>query len=62
MQCGIGQVNDWVLERIFGTGNPPSDFGVYVTKENIDEHIKDVRAQLLALPGQKDSWTELMGE
>lgn len=51
-----------MLKRIFGTGNPTSYFGVYVTKENIDEHIKEVRAQLLALPGQKDSWTELMEE
>ena len=58
----IGQVNEWVLDRIFGTGNPPADFGVYVTKDNIDEHLKEVRAQLMALPSQEDSWTRLMKE
>ena len=58
----IGQVNEWVLDRIFGTGNPPVDFGVYVTKDNIDEHLKEVRAQLMALPSQEDSWTRLMKE
>ena len=58
----LKQVNSWILDRMSGNGNPPTDFGVYVTKENIDEHIKEVRAQLLALPSQKDSWTELMGE
>ena len=56
----LGQVNDWVLERIYGTGNPPADFGVYVTKDNIDEHIKEVKAQLLALQHQKDSWYVMM--
>ena len=56
----LGQVNDWVLERIYSTGNPPADFGVYVTKDNIDEHIKEVKAQLLALQHQKDSWCVMM--
>ncbi|OUO93790.1 hypothetical protein [Cloacibacillus sp. An23] len=58
----LDQVNEWVLERMLGTGNPPSDFGVYVTRENIDEHVKEVRAQLIALRETKDSWDTFMDE
>lgn len=58
----LPQVNKWVLDRMRNTGNPPSDFGVYVTAENIDEHLREVRAQIMALPHQKDSWAELMEE
>lgn len=58
----LGQVNEWVLGRMSGTGNPPSDFGVYVTQENINEHINEVRAQLTALRYTKDSWNIFMEE
>ena len=58
----LAQVSEWVIDRIYGRGNPPSDFGVYVTAENIDEHLREVRAQIMALPHQKDSWAELMEE
>ena len=55
-------LSEWVIDRIYGRGNPPSDFGVYVTAENIDVHLREVRAQIMALPHQKDSWAELMEE
>ena len=58
----LPQVNEWIVEKMQGRGNPPSDFGVYVTAENIDEHLREVRAQIMALPHQKDSWAELMEE
>ncbi|WP_300260503.1 hypothetical protein [uncultured Cloacibacillus sp.] len=58
----VDSVNEWVLERMLGTGNPPADFGVYVTSENIDHHIEEVRAQFLALLNQKDSWSIFIEE
>lgn len=53
-------VNEWVIDRIYGKGAPPADFGVYVTNENVEEHINEVRAQFIKLKNQKDSWDELM--
>ena len=58
----LPQVNEWIKDRITGEGTPPDDFGVYVTKDNIDEHIKMVRKQFFALLHQTDSWGVLMDD
>lgn len=50
-------VNTWIRDRVTGIGTPPEDFGVYVTKDNIDSHIKTVREQILSLVNQTDSWS-----
>ena len=53
----LSVVNTWIRDRVTGIGTPPEDFGVYVTKDNIDIHIKTVREQILSLVNQTDSWS-----
>ena len=41
------EVGDFILNRMFDyqDGTVPADFGVYVTPENVDEHLLQVKAQ-----------------
>lgn len=56
----LPQVQELMRDRIYGIGNPPHDFGVYVTKDNIDEHVKMVKKQMLSLINEKDDWDKLL--
>jgi hypothetical protein len=41
-------VGDMIIKKIFGSGkiNVPQDFGVFVTRQNVDEHIKRQKLEL----------------
>lgn len=56
----LAQVNEWMADRIYNRGNPPADFGVYVTKENIDQHLASVKKGMLELIGKKDAWNKYL--
>ena len=50
------QVSEWIASRVLGSGNCPPDFGVLVTRENIDEHLCSVRAGIERLRHETDGW------
>ncbi|MGJ3252728.1 MAG: hypothetical protein ACFE0J_16595 [Elainellaceae cyanobacterium] len=41
------QLGNWIIERVYTSevDSLPSDFGVYVTSENVDSHLQRVRQQ-----------------
>lgn len=49
-------VGDMMLAKMLGYPSPavPSDFGVLVTKDNIESHLKDLRKQLASLYSKGD--------
>lgn len=38
-------VGNMMIDRMFGTGTPPQDFGVWVTENNVEEHIRALESQ-----------------
>jgi hypothetical protein len=53
-------VGSWIVDRVQGSGTPPDDFGIYVTKENVDEYIEKARKSIERLLFEKDAWDELL--
>ena len=40
-------VGDKIIDRVFGMEeSPPRGFGVWVTKDNVEEHIRDLENEL----------------
>lgn len=39
-------VGDMIIRRIFDPENAPKDFGTYVTKDNINEHIANMEGEM----------------
>lgn len=56
----LPQVDEWIMEKLAGNDIEISDFGIYVTSDNIDEHIKMVRKQIMSLPQKRDSWSSII--
>ncbi len=50
------QVSEWIAARILGSGYFPPDFGVLVTRKNVDEHLCGVRAGIERLRHEADGW------
>ncbi|WP_155943537.1 hypothetical protein [Mitsuokella sp. oral taxon 131] len=38
-------VGDMMIDRMFRTGTPPQDFGVWVTEDNVEKHIRALESQ-----------------
>ncbi|NJL86455.1 MAG: hypothetical protein HC886_11490 [Leptolyngbyaceae cyanobacterium SM1_1_3] len=59
------KVGDMIIERMFGrvSAEVPEDFGVYVTSENIDEHLEQIQEQCEAWQQQNPEivrWIETL--
>ncbi len=56
----LPHVGDWVLDRMFGHASPnlPADFGVLLTADVLENHLRDIRQQrqrwVKASPGEHD--------
>ena len=49
-------IDKWMTARIIGTDGCPDDFGIYITRENIDDHINAIKTNILNLRNINDSW------
>ena len=49
-------IDKWMTARIIGNGDCPDDFGIYITKQNIDDHINTIKMDILNLKNINDTW------
>ena len=49
-------IDKWMTARIIGNGDCPDDFGIYITKQNIDDHINTIKMDILNLRNINDTW------
>jgi hypothetical protein len=51
-------VGDWMAVRIFGDAGAsvPRDFGVLVTRDNLRQHLANMRGMLMSISDSRSNW------